>query len=117
MSMTRAEAREFLLSIANKLGYIGVEDLTDKDGKRMIEAIKALEEPQWIPCSERLPGEYMSFYATVKSLIDNRERWVIEGMYTTLWEWGKIPMIDNGEAKVIAWMPKDLPEAWRGDAE
>lgn len=43
--MTREEAREFLLSIANQLGCIGVEDLTDRDGKRMIEAIKALEEP------------------------------------------------------------------------
>ena len=80
-------------------------------------AIKALEEPQWVPCSERLPGEYMQFYATVKSLVDNRERWVIEGMYTTIWQWGKIPMIDIGEAEVIAWMPKYLPEPWRGDAE
>lgn len=81
-------------------------------------AIKALEEQHWIPCSSgELPGEYMSFYATVKSLIDNRECWVIEGMYTKLWQWGKIPMIDRGEAEVIAWMPKYLPEPWKGDAE
>ena len=77
-------------------------------------AIKALEEPQWVPCSERLPGEYMSFYATVKSLIDNRECWVIEGMYTKFWQWGKIPMIDIGEAEVIAWMPKCFPEPYKG---
>lgn len=75
--MTREEAREFLINISYKLGNMSVEYLSEKDGEKMREAIKALDqEPvidnteqcmkamkatdrlqRWIPVSERLPEE------------------------------------------------------------
>ena len=117
--MAREEAREFLLSIANKLGYIGVEDLTDRDGKRMIEAIKVLQEPHWIPCSERLPkdGRQVLVYARSVhyALAKYDEMREADGTYKKQWvtfdAWKPFYTIKE----VIAWMP--LPEAWRGDAE
>jgi len=42
--MTRKEAREFLTDISYKLGNMSVEYLSEKDGEKMREAIKALEQ-------------------------------------------------------------------------
>lgn len=42
--MTREEAKSFLTDISYKLGNMAVEYLTEKDGEKMREAIKALEQ-------------------------------------------------------------------------
>lgn len=42
--MTREEARKFLIDISYALGNMSVEYLTEKDGEKMREAIKALEQ-------------------------------------------------------------------------
>ncbi len=42
--MTREEAKEFLIDVSYKLGNMAVEYLTEKDGEKMLEAIKALEQ-------------------------------------------------------------------------
>lgn len=51
--MTREQAREFLIDISYKLGNMSVEYLSEKDGEKMRDAIKVLEqEPKigyWIP--------------------------------------------------------------------
>lgn len=47
--MTREEAREFLINISYKLGNMSVEYLSEKDGEKMREAIKALEQE---PCED-----------------------------------------------------------------
>ena len=44
--MTREEAKSFLIDISYKLGNMSVEYLTEKDGEKMREAIKVLEEVQ-----------------------------------------------------------------------
>lgn len=49
--MTREEAKDFLYSIAGNLGLIYVEDYTSKDGEKMREAIKALEQE---PCEDAI---------------------------------------------------------------
>ena len=41
--MTKEEAKEFLIDTSYKFGNMSVEYLTEKDGKKMREAIKALE--------------------------------------------------------------------------
>ncbi len=74
-------------------------------------------EQQWIPCSKRLPYDCQWYYATCKSLIDNRENWVIEGCYTPWERFNSTPMIRRGEAEVIAWMPKEFPEPWGGEQD
>lgn len=42
--MTREEAKEFLIFISRTLGNMGIEYLTEKDGEKMREAIKVLEQ-------------------------------------------------------------------------
>ena len=42
--MTREEAKTFLCSIAGDLGFTDIENYTCKDGEKMREAIKALEQ-------------------------------------------------------------------------
>lgn len=42
--MTHEEAKEFLIIISYKLGNMSIEYLTEKDGEKMREAIKALEQ-------------------------------------------------------------------------
>ena len=66
----------------------------------------------WVSVNDRLPGKYEPFYAACKSLTDDRENWVIEGIYEGMTygvPWG-VPMIEMGKAEVYAWMPKELPE-------
>lgn len=70
------------------------------------------QELQWISVNDRLPGTYEPFYAACKSLIDDRENWVIEGIYKCTsfgGPWG-VPLVEMGKAEVYAWMPKKLPE-------
>ena len=42
--MTREEAEEFLIDISYKLGNMSIEYLSEKDGEKMREAIKASEQ-------------------------------------------------------------------------
>lgn len=47
--MTNEEAKSFLIAISYDLGNMAVEYLSEKDGEKMREAIKALEQQ---PCEE-----------------------------------------------------------------
>lgn len=49
--MTSEEAKEFLTDISYKLGNMSVEYLSEKDGEKMREAIKALEQE---PCEQEI---------------------------------------------------------------
>lgn len=51
--MTREEAKSFLTDISYKLGNMAVEYLTEKDGEKMREAIKALEQEPCDDCISR----------------------------------------------------------------
>jgi hypothetical protein len=90
--MTRKEAKDFLTEISYALGNMSVEYLTEKDGERMREAIKVLEqEPcedaisrqavldaienlppvssfhcDWIPVSEKTPKKEGDYLVTEK---------------------------------------------------
>lgn len=75
---------------------------------------KNYPQPGWVPCSEKMPPDYQWYYATCKSLVDNRENWVVEGCYTPWEHFDSTPMIKCGQAEVIAWMPKEFPEPWEG---
>lgn len=71
-----------------------------------VEDFKALKEAEeqkedWIPCSEQKPPEYTQIYVTCHSLCDDRPDWVAETFYTDRWN---IPIVDWGDAEVIAWM-------------
>lgn len=74
---------------------------------------------QWIPVSERLPEKYTFVWATCKSLIDDRENWVIDTCYlpkeynSEYSDWGNIPMLNWGHAEVIAWMEQNIPKPYK----
>lgn len=68
---------------------------------------------RWTPIAVREPVPWQSVYVTCHSLIDNREDWVIDGVYTPLSKWEMSPMLKAGDAEVTAWMPKELPKPYR----
>lgn len=78
----------------------------------------AQPEPQWIPCSERLPEEQKKVYwICTDSGYQCTCRWTnVNHIWTDLttdWHWhiGDVPQF----SKVVAWMP--LPEPWKGEYE
>ena len=90
-------------------------------------AIKALEEPQWIPCSERLPEEYGEYRITWTTSA-SKKRFIGDSEYEITGEWDSENDRFRGEwlldeyiknypdVKVLAWKP--LEEPWDGgDAE
>lgn len=127
--MTREEAKDWL----NKL-YLRA-DITDEYGD-MVDmqpyseavdmAIEALEQTSWIPVSEKLPEPFTFVNATCRSLIDDRENWVVETLYSPIpkevnkhgySDWGNIPMLNWGEAEVIAWVERIIPQPYKGESE
>ena len=90
-------------------------------------AIKALEqEPRWIPVSEKLPEPFTFVNATCRSLVDDRENWVVETIYSPIpkevnkhgySDWGNIPMLNWGEAEVIAWVERVIPQPYKAESE
>lgn len=74
-------------------------------------AIKALEEPKWIPCGSRLPYERSTKIVTLKSG-DVECGYYSDGNWWVLDADGEM---ETGIEAVLAYMP--LPEPWRGDAE
>ena len=122
--MTRAEA----IDILKTLWQVSIKGGPIEEAMEI--AIQALEEPQWIPCSERLPEthkagnsfsglymqskpvlvygvpEYESEYSfNVVTYCDD-----LDG--TTFWSTEMDAVTVN---KVTVWMP--LPEPWEGDSE
>lgn len=87
------------------------------------EKISSSEKPnKWIPVSERLPKPYTWVYATCKSLVDDRENWVIDTCYVPnkeiaqeykISDWGNVPILNMGDAEVIAWMKWIIPKPYK----
>ena len=87
-------------------------------------AIKALEqEPRWISVSERMPKACEFVNCTCRSLIDDREDWVVETVYipqlpdSPYSDWGNIPMLNCGDCEVVAWMYRDIPKPYKAESE
>lgn len=94
-------------------------DVTEM-GEAFDMAIKALEEPQWIPCSERLPEDDVYVLLTVRIMDDsyNHVPFILTGCISwnqQCWWCAHDDDCKDANIDVMAWMP--LPEPWRGDAE
>lgn len=64
-------------------------------------------QPEWIPCSERLPDESGKYLVTCRKFGKLETTWnIFYGGDHASWLW-------NDE--IIAWMP--LPEPWRGEVD
>ena len=55
--MTNEEAKSFLINISYQLGNMGVEYLSEKDGEKMREAIKAIEQTELNPSYNGVKSE------------------------------------------------------------
>lgn len=104
-------------------GHIIVTDLC-RDTANLLEELE--QEPKWIPVSEKLPEPFTFVNATCRSLIDDREDWVIETLYLPIpkevneygfSDWGNIPMLNHGEAEVIAWVERIIPQPYKVESE
>ena len=72
---------------------------------------------EWVYCRDRMPPNPCPVFAAVRSLVDDREPWIVEVFYSRIsgkdyWGYGydAIPMIESGEAEVYAWMERWFPE-------
>ena len=108
-------------------------EITGKDTLCVANGIKRSDCPlkevpsgKWIPVNERLPEPYMFVNATCRSLVDDREDWVIETVYLPIPKevnkhgysnWGNIPMLNWGEAEVIAWVERVIPQPYKAESE
>lgn len=80
--------------------------------ERVIESIPS--EPQWIPCSERLPEEEKKTYWVCTDAEYQYEcRWTNNRFGIGEGEWGWSIFDTPQYTKPIAWMP--LPEPYKGD--
>ena len=88
-------------------------EVQDKHGNKA----KYYREPQWIPCSERLPryNKYVLVYRpkmAMKMIVDCYEGYYGEDADLSEWNEGWTYSKDDA---VVAWMP--LPEPYGGDKE
>ena len=95
--------------------------LINKDNYEPLE-----QEPRWISVGEKLPEPFTFVNATCRSLVDDRENWVVETMYLPIpkeankhgySDWGNIPMLNWGEAEVIAWVERIIPQPYKSEVE
>ena len=119
--MTREKAIELIGGMKSDLS-----DFYDYDDLAALDmAISALSENkgEWISVSERLPERFRFVNCTCHSLIDDREDWVVETVYvpqpsnSPYSDWGNIPMLNNKECEVIAWMYREIPEPYKKGGE
>lgn len=78
-----------------------------------IEEAPTIEQPTWIPCSERLPNKNDEYIITMGKDGFNKEGYVTWAMFDKLekkfyFPGGRV----NYYIAVTAWMPK--PEPWKG---
>ena len=107
--MTRGEAANWLTNIMADIGKAEHRDLWGYE-QALSEIRDMLEypEPQWIPCSERLPDKGVSVLISHVGYVSEDYLDVDDG---DLYFWNSGLMLDE-ERENIAWMP--LPEPWRG---
>ncbi len=97
--------------------------ITADEAKEILTALSEQKKGEWIPVSERLPKEYSFVNCTCHSLVDDREDWVVETVYIPLppnspySDWGNIPMLNDKECEVIAWMYREIPEPYKAESE
>ena len=109
--MTKEEAKSFLIAISYDLGNMAVEDLSEKDGEKMREAIKALEQTRWIPVSEGFPK-----HKDILVMDEGEDVFVAwyesEGLHEG---WHSTDNKFDYYTPIIAWMP--LPQSYKAESE
>ena len=113
--MTREERASCIITIELlrklALNVHGVIDVIDSQNCDKIIEMLNNPEPQWIPCSEKLPEEGHEVLACLTDWKTGEQKRVVSYRIDfNMWHgYGRY------NEKCVAWMP--LPEPWRGDAE
>lgn len=101
-----------------------VEEVQEQALTVVIDHLKNSNMNEWIPVSKKLPAVGTFVYATCQC--EGRENWVIDTCYVPIpknynvrgySDWGNIPILNSGKAKVIAWMEQDIPEPYHEKTE
>ena len=93
------------------------------DIKNALPVTPQQKTEHWIPVSERLPETFEFVNCTCHSLIDDREDWVVETVYipqlsdSPYSDWGNIPMLNEGNCEVVAWIHRDIPKPYKTESE
>ena len=92
------------------LYLVGDYDLSMGQVVKGIHALPSvtLQEPRWIPTSERLPNEDGEYYAAVYDTDENYKYMDIAELEDGIWQY-------KDYVKVLAWMP--LPEPYKMESE
>lgn len=102
--MTRAEAIDIL---KNTIVQFGRNNGKTVYAEALQMAIKALEEPQWIPCSERLPKKSGQYYVSGGDKV-----WICEFLLIPNFVYGWCN--DGANPAVQAWMLPPEPYRMKG---
>ena len=115
--MTNKEAVNWIINISADIGKVEYRELWHYE-QALSEIRELLEyfEPQWIPCSERLPETKTAYYLVT---IANYGRFFTttlpDNVETVRWDYDRRKGLDSWhwctERTVTAWMP--LPEPYR----
>ena len=113
-------SRQAAIDAADRADYTGlaVEDVkkvTDEVVKELKKLPSAQPEPQWIPCSERLPEDSQFVLMTIRRMDEhyNHEPFISVGYITwnqSLWWCAHDGDCEPNNVRVDAWMP--LPEPY-----
>ena len=112
--MTRGEAINWIINLTADIGKMEHQDLWHyeqalEEIRDMIEAMP-LEQPEWIPCSERLPDT--DDHVLVTTINKRGDRRVVRAYYYRSDDYpGGGAWAAGMNNNVIAWMP--LPEPYR----
>lgn len=121
--MTNEEVIELLMELRICKDDCSVCRLRHLDGdthchheKALNLAIKALEQTEWIPVSERLPkaGEYIGDVAKYY-LVQNEYGDMLVARYTHSEYWEQMYQLKPIEDKIVAWM--SLPKPYKAESE
>ncbi len=91
--------------------------IAEHEGMSLMGALKTAYEEgsqdsglDWTPVDRVLPSNHQAVYVTCKAA--GRKNWVCQTTYRGSWD---IPIVNKGEAKVIAWMPYTIPAPYIGE--
>lgn len=98
----------------------------ERDFHKILDLAESALDQHWIRVEDQLPEPFTFVNATCRSLVDDRENWVIETLYLHIPEeankyhlsdWGNIPMLNHGKAEVIAWVERFIPEPYKAEEQ
>ena len=107
--LEKAEKRIHTLEYFDFMGMLAENKRADLELLR--ELVALVQQPQWIPCSERLPEKYKKVLITYRRMVDGFVKVAAARRMEDGWKIMFSGYCDS--ENVIAWQP--LPEPYKAD--